>query len=268
MFSHLSIIFIHIQTSLKKIPHFLYYWFRGKNLHPSSKSGDPRKEGGADFDGCGDGEMLGIHRKHLDVLAELVNDGIGQFIAEADADIISLAAEHIKHLCLLARHVLLSVKFLALSGYCQRLADAFHPVHTIIAELLTIVGIEIVVAIVPEKGIGADNELLTVFGIGLFVACGGGIVEVAEADFLVFADGLVDAVGILDHTIIHAPHSVGNMVFSVQALHGVLTRKPFQFGGDFSCLFSCDEFGRLNTIHQKTQFVRLKGRVQKSVTLL
>ena len=203
MFSHLSIIFIHIQTSLKKIPHFLDYWLRGKNLYPSSKSGNPRKEGGADFDGGGDGEMLGIHRKHLNVLAKLVYDGIGQFVAEADADIVFLAPIHIKHLCLLARHILLPVKFLALSGHCQRLADAFHPVHTVIAELFSIVGVEIVVAIVPEKGVGADNELLTVFGIGLFVACGGGVVEVAEADFLVFADGLVDAVGILDHTIIH-----------------------------------------------------------------
>ena len=92
--------------------------------------------------------------------------------------------------------------------------------------------------------------------------------EVAEADFLVFADGLVDAVGILDHTIIHTPHSVGNVVFSVQALHGVLARKPFQFGGDFPCLFPCYELGGLNAIHQKAKFVRLKGRVQKSVALL
>lgn len=212
--------------------------------------------------------MFGIHRKHLDVLAELVNDGIGQFVAEADADMVFLAPIHIKHLCLLARHVLLSVKFLALSGYCQRLADAFHPVHTIIAELFPIVGIEIVVAFVPEKGVGADNELLTVFGIGLFVACGGGIVEVAESDFQVFADGFVDAVGILDHTIVHAPHSVSNMVFSVQALHGVLARKPFQFGGDFPCFFPCDELGGLNTIHQKAKFVRLKRRVQQALALL
>ena len=212
--------------------------------------------------------MLGVHRKHLNVLAKLVYDGIGQFVAEADADIVFLAPIHIKHLCLLARHILLPVKFLALSGHCQRLADAFHPVHSVIAEFFPIVGVEIVVAVVPEKGVGADNELLTVFGIGLFVACGGGVVEVAEADFLVFADGLVDAVGILDHTIIHAPHSVGNEVFSVQALHGVLARKPFQFGGDFPCLFPCDELGGLNAIHQKAKFVRLKGRVQKSVALL
>ena len=92
--------------------------------------------------------------------------------------------------------------------------------------------------------------------------------EIAEADFFVFADGLVDAVGILDHTIVHAPHSVGNMVFSVQALHGVLVRKPFQFGSDLPCFFPCDELGGLNTIHQKAKFVRLKGRVEKSVAFL
>lgn len=79
-------IFIHIQTSLKKIPHFLYYWFGGKNFYPSSKSGNPRKESGADFDGGGDGEMLGIHRKHLNVLAKLVNDGIG--LGEAVASLL------------------------------------------------------------------------------------------------------------------------------------------------------------------------------------
>lgn len=93
----------------------------------------------------------------------------------------------------------------------------------------------------------------------------GGIVEVAEANFQVFADGFMDAVGILDHTIVHAPHAVGNMVLSGKAFDCILARKSFQLGGDFSCLFSCDELGRLNTIHQKPKFVRLKGRVQKSV---
>ena len=92
--------------------------------------------------------------------------------------------------------------------------------------------------------------------------------EVAEANFQVFADGFMDAVGILDHTIVHAPHSVGNMVLSGKAFDCVLARKLFQFGGDFSCLFPCDELGRLNTIHQKSQFIRLKGRVQEPITFL
>lgn len=209
---------------MKKIPHLFNNWLRREYLHPSSKSRNPRKEGGTDFDGSGDGEMVGIHRKHLDVLAELVDNCVRQFVAESDADIVSLATEHIKHLCLLACEILLSVKFLALSGHCQRVADAFHPVHSVIAELLAIVGIEVVVAIVPKKCVGAYNQLLTIFGIVLFVACGGGIVEVAEADFQVFADGFVDAVGILDHTIVHAPHAVGNMVLSGKAFDCILAR--------------------------------------------
>lgn len=42
--------------------------------------------------------MVCIHRKHLNILAKLVYDGIGQFVAEADADIVFLASIHIKHL--------------------------------------------------------------------------------------------------------------------------------------------------------------------------
>ena len=182
MFSHLSIIFIHFQGFLQKFLHFCNDRFRRKNFYPSSKSGNPRKESGADFDGGGNGEMLGIHRKHLDVLAELVNDGIGKLIAEADANIASRAPIHIKHLCLLACDVLLLIKLSTLSGHCQRLTDALHPVHSVIAELFSVVGVKIVAAVVPKKGVGTDNQLLTVLHIVFSVSLGGGILS-----FLVMA---------------------------------------------------------------------------------
>ena len=89
------------------------------------------------------GGMLSENALRL-AIAKLVDNCVRQFIAEANADIVFLPTIHIKHLCLLGGHILLSVKFLALSGHCQRLADAFHPVHTIIAELFPIVGIEII----------------------------------------------------------------------------------------------------------------------------
>lgn len=38
--------------------------------------------------------------------------------------------------------------------------------------------------------------------------------------------------------------------------HSVFARKGFQFGGDVPCLFSCNEFGGLNTIHQVFSVVR------------
>ena len=67
--------------------------------------------------------------------------------------------------------------------------------------------------------------------------------EVAEADFQVFADGFMDTVNLIHHTIVHTPHSVGNMVLSGKAFDCIFSRKFFQFCGEFSCLFSGDELG-------------------------
>lgn len=83
--------------------------------------------------------------------------------------------------------------------------------------------------------------------------------KVSEANFQVLADSLVNAVGILHHAFVHAPNAVGNVVFTAQALHGVLARKSLDLGGDLLCFLLGDELGGLHAVHQKPKLVRLKG---------
>ena len=77
--------------------------------------------------------------KNCDSFAELVNDRISRFIAEADVDIIFLCAVHIEHLCLLAYNVLFLEKFFPFSLLEKRETDTLHSIYTIIAKLLAVI---------------------------------------------------------------------------------------------------------------------------------
>ena len=57
-----------------------------------------------------------------------------------------LASIHLEYLCFSVLDILILVFFNKLPVLCPQF-NLFHPIHTIIAELLSIVGIEIVVAI-------------------------------------------------------------------------------------------------------------------------
>lgn len=75
VFSHLSIILIHIHGFLQKFPHFYNDRLRRQYLYPSAKRLNPRKEGWAALHGDSDNEMVGIAGNHHHVLAELVHHG-------------------------------------------------------------------------------------------------------------------------------------------------------------------------------------------------
>lgn len=96
--------------------------------------------------------MVSIHGEHLNILAELINNCICQFIAETDADIVFLAAIHVKHLCFVGCDVLLTVLLFAVPVIGEGIADPLHTIYAEITELLffAVIGIEIIIAIVPE----------------------------------------------------------------------------------------------------------------------
>ena len=75
VFSHLSIILIHIHGFLQKFPHFCNDRLRRQYLYPSAKRLNPRKEGWAALHGDSDNAMAGIAGNHHHVLAELVHHG-------------------------------------------------------------------------------------------------------------------------------------------------------------------------------------------------
>ena len=100
--------------------------------------------------------------------------------------------------------------------------------------------------------------LIAVFGIAFRVISVGCVMEVAERNFTILCDCLMDAVSIFYNAVVHALHSIRNIGLSIQGCFGFLARKGFDFLRDFPCLFSGDELGGLNTIHQQPKFVRLK----------
>ena len=92
--------------------------------------------------------------------------------------------------------------------------------------------------------------------------------EVSERNLAILCDCLMDAVSVFYNAVIHTANTVGNIGLPVQGCFGFLTGKGFDFLGDLPCLFSGDELGGLNTIHQQPQFVRLKGWVQQTIPFL
>ena len=108
----------------------------------------------------------------------------------------------------------------------------------------------------------------TALGIPFIVVGGRRIVEIAKANFEISRNSGVNAVCVLHNTVVHIADSVCNVVFPIQTFRSVLARKLLYFGGQFLGFFSGDELGGLNTVHQKPEFVRLKGRVQEPIPLL
>lgn len=191
--------------------------------------------------------MVGIHGHHHNILAELVYRSVSQFLAEADADIVFLASIHIKHLCLLAYDVLFLEKFLPFPLLDERFSDTFHSIHAVIAELLAVVGVEIVITVVPQKGVGADSNPIAVIRI-VFYGSVRGVMEVAEGNLAVLCDCLMDAVGLRNHIFVGIADAIGNIGLTVQGGNCIFSRKAFDFVGDLARFFFCDELGGLNTI--------------------
>ena len=75
----------------------------------------------------------------------------------------------------------------------------------------------------------------------------------------------MNAVHVLHNAVVHIADSVRNVDFLVQTFHSVLARKLLYFDGQLLGLFTHDEFGELNAVHQKSKLVRLKGQVQKPI---
>lgn len=181
--------------------------------------------------------MVSINGEHLNILAELVNNRICQFIAETDADIVFLAAIHVKHLCSVGCNVLLTVLLFAVPVIGEGIADPLHAIHPEITELLffAVIGIEIIVTVVPEESVGTDDVLFAALGVFLLLSGRRGIVEVAEANLQILIDSLVDAVGILHNAVVHAPHTVGNPYFRFlrfcvpQSLWPYYTNEPIHY---------------------------------------
>jgi hypothetical protein len=108
--------------------------------------------------------------------------------------------------------------------------------------------------------------LIAAFGIVLLVAGAGGIVEVSEANLPVSFDSFMDAVCILYHAVVHAPHTVSNIGMAIQAVHGVPACQNFDFACDFLGFLLGDELGGLNAVNHEAQFIGFKGRVQQPIT--
>ena len=87
-------------------------------------------------------------------------------------------------------------------------SDVLHSVNAEMAELLSVVGIEIIIAVVPEKPKRTDNIGFIVVRIPLFLFAV--IVEILEAHFLVLLDSNMEVVCVLYHAVIHAAHTSGN----------------------------------------------------------
>ena len=205
--------------------------------------------------------MVFINGHHKNILAELVNDRISQFIAEANLDIVFLTAIHIKYFCLLVGDVLFFEKFFSLPLLDKGLADTLHSIHAVIAELLAVIGIQIIVAVVPQKGVRANCHAVAVIGIVSGIGFIGRIVEVAEGNLAVLCDCLMEAVGLGNNIFVLIANAVGNIGLPVQGGNCIFSRKAFDFVGDLACFLFGDELGRLNAIHQHPQFAGFKGRV-------
>ena len=87
-------------------------------------------------------------------------------------------------------------------------SDVLHTVNAEMAELLAVVGIEIVIAIVPEKSKRTDNIGFVVVRIPLFLFAV--IVEILEAHFAVALNGNVEVVCVLYNAVIHTADTSGN----------------------------------------------------------
>ena len=105
---------------------------------------------------------------HHQIAPELVYYGVGQFIAETHFYIVRLARKHLKDFCLLDCQAFVAEKVLSFAFLLERSGNPLHPVNAVIAELLSIVGVEIQIAAIPIEGKGTDNDLLSVVGVLLF----------------------------------------------------------------------------------------------------
>ena len=202
--------------------------------------------------------MVLVSGGHNGFFAEFVDHSVGKAILNPQAHHALVAAVHIKHLCLLVGQVLGVVFLRALALLQKRDADTLHAVNAEIAELLAVVGIQIVVAVVPRESIRADDVLTAVFGIALRVVLVRGVMEVTEPDFAVGGDCLMDAVGILHDAIVHAADAVGNVCLPFQTVFRVVIGKGFEFAGDLAGFLLRDELGGLDAVHQQAQLVGLK----------
>ena len=94
-----------------------------------------------------------------------------------------------------------------------------HTVNAEMAELLSIVGIEIVIAVVPEKPKKTDNIGFIVVRIPLFRFAV--IVEILEAHFAVGLNGNMEVICILYHAVIHTADTACDERPAVQTGAGI-----------------------------------------------
>ena len=191
---------------MEKIFHSLHGFGRADNLCAASKRGKPRIEGRADLHGGGESEVFAAVGYHHQIAPELVYYGVGQFVAEAHFDTVSLAAEHLKDFRLLACQALVAEQVFSFAFFLERSGNPLHPIHAVIAELLSIVGIEIEIAAVPLEGEGADPDYLAAVGVVLFAVRAQ--MEIQKSYLAVCADSLMDAVSLLYHAVILAADAV------------------------------------------------------------
>ena len=94
-----------------------------------------------------------------------------------------------------------------------------HTVNAEMAELLAVVGIEIIIAVVPKQSKRADNVGFIVVGIPLFLFAV--IVEILEAHFAVGLNGNMEVVCILYHAVIHTADTACDERPAVQTGAGI-----------------------------------------------
>ena len=103
----------------------------------------------ADLDGHRNREIrFSIWNQHC-VFSELLQNHIGQVVGTAELYCRFRSGEHMEYLCLMGVQVNALERFCALSWFWVD-GDMLHTVNAEMAEFLSVVGIEIVIAVVPK----------------------------------------------------------------------------------------------------------------------
>ena len=120
---------------------------------------------------------------------------------------------------------------------------------------------QIEIAVAPIERNRTDTNLLAALGVGFRFVSVGGKVKVAEFDFSVCADSLMDAVNLAHDFIVLASDAVIYIGLTVQVLPPSATEILCDSFSQARRLFLCDKLGGLDAIGNQSNFVCVKQRI-------
>lgn len=206
-----------------------------------------------------------VHDLRGNILPEAVDDTVHEDVFTQQRDPTRPAGEHGKLLREIRRHI--EILRLLYGGFLRDL-QAVDSVYSELCNLLPMVveAYEIVNIVVPEQGIWGNGVKLSVMPVDALF--GGGVIEVAEGDFLSLRDGSLDSVYADVDALIDSLYPAVDVQMPFKQCGVARSGKGSQAFDQLSALLRSNEAGGLHRINQQLDLRRFKVTGRHMVEVL